>query len=377
MYGVNNYLYFAFSSTSTGSNEGENEERERMIDNEPEESESEGTDSDTSTNDDADGKEAKNLNSSHDQSKPKALSPDEDCNISKMSAYNIGDSIEDDTSEEDSEEENEEVSDADDESCSSEAPENEESPLNGKELPATQNKETDEKSGWADAMAKVLNMGKNTLQTNPNKPLFLSKAIKDSEIKQRSLNDSAVGDKDSNETPAETRPKLKASIRHAQKKELEEKGRCKPDITKDRAREKILCKLATKGVVQLFNAVREQQKSIKTQLNVAGGSVRKREKIYQNMDRQSFLNVLTNQKSVQKKAVDTNISVTQTPNSLDTKFSSKRPKLTTNRDIDGGVKEESDAENDSVHESTWNVFRDDFMMGAKMKDWDKKESDSD
>ena len=95
------------------------------------------------------------------------------------------------------------------------------------------------------------------------------------------------------------------------------------------------------------------------------------------MDRQSFLNVLTNQKSVQKKAVDTNISVTQTPNSLDTKFSSKRLKLTTNRDIDGGVKEESDAENDSVHESTWNVFRDDFMMGAKMKDWDKKESDSD
>ena len=139
----------------------------------------------------------------------------------------------------------------------------------------------------------------------------------------------------------------------------------------------MLCKLATKGVVQLFNAVREQQKSIKTQLNVAGGSVRKREKIYQNMDRQSFLNVLTNQKSVQKTAVDTNISVTQTPNSLDTKFSLKRPKLATNRDIVGGVKEESDGENDSVHESTWNVFRDDFMMGAKMKDWDKKESDSD
>ena len=78
-----------------------------------------------------------------------------------------------------------------------------------------------------------------------------------------------MGDKDNDETPAETRPKLKASIRHAQKKELEEKGRSKPDITKDRAKEKILCKLATKGVVQLFNAVREQQKSIKTQLNVA------------------------------------------------------------------------------------------------------------
>ena len=348
-----------------------------MIDNEPEESESEGMDSDTSTNDAADDKEAKNLNNSHDRSQPKALSSNEDCNISETSAYNIGDSIEDDTSEEDSEEENEEVSDADDESCSSEAPENEELPLNGKELSATQNKEADEKSGWADAMAKVLNMGKNTLQTNPNKPLFLSKAIKDSEIKQRSLNDSAVSDKDKNEIPAENRPKLKASIRLAQKRELEERGRCKPDITKDRAKEKMLCKLATKGVVQLFNAVREQQKSIKTQLNVAGGSIRKREKIYQNMDRQSFLNVLTNQKSVQKKAVNTDISVTQKPNSVDTKFPSKRPKLANNSNIVGGVKEESDVENDSVHESTWNVFRDDFMMGAKMKDWDKKEGDSD
>merc|ERR1719273_1027064 len=154
-------------------------------------------------------------------------------------------------------------------------------------------------------MAKVLNMGKNTLQTNPNKPLFLSKAIKDSEIKQRSLNDSAVGDKDSNETPAETRPKLKASIRHAQKRELEEKGRCKPDVVKDRSKEKILCKLATKGVVQLFNAVRDQQKSIKTQLNTAGGSVRKREKVYKNIDRQTFLNVLSNQ-GLNKESIDSN-----------------------------------------------------------------------
>ena len=28
-------------------------------------------------------------------------------------------------------------------------------------------------------------------------------------------------------------------------------------------------------------------------------------------------------------------------------------------------------------EGTWHVFRDDFMMGAKMKDWDKEDSDAD
>merc|ERR1712223_2039938 len=185
-------------------------------------------------------------------------------------------------------------------------------------MKAASEKTEDEKSGWADAMAKVLNMGKNTAQTEPNKPLFLSKAIKEND------------ENNVEETSTDQKVQIKASIRRAQKKEMEEKGRCKPDITKDRGKEKMLCKLATKGVVQLFNAVREQQKTIKTQLNTAGGSVRKREKVYKNMDRQTFLNVLTNQKSVQKTAVDTNISATQTPNSLDTKFSSKRPKFATN-----------------------------------------------
>ena len=38
------------------------------------------------------------------------------------------------------------------------------------------------------------------------------------------------------------------------------------------------------------------------------------------------------------------------------------------------VKDEPDDE-DEENESTWKILRDDFMMGAKMKDWDK-ESDS-
>ena len=239
----------------------------------------------------------------------------------------------------------------------------------------------DEKSGWADAMAKVLNMGKNTAQQHPNKPLFLSKAIKDSEIKHRSTantKDLSVADIQNNQTAEENAPFIRAAVRRAQKKELDEKGRIKPNVIKDRANEKMLCKLATKGIVQLFNAVREQQKSIKSQLNAAGGSVRKREKVYKGMDRQSFINVLTN-KSPTEEGNTSIISKTlkqKSSSSLNSHLS-KKQKLQNTSNIkseEDGIKEETlDVEDGS----TWNVFRDDFMMGAKMKDWDKEESESD
>lgn len=244
-------------------------------------------------------------------------------------------------------------------------------------------KQNDEKSGWADAMAKVLNMGKNTAQTEPNKPLFLSKAIKDSEIKHRSLASSKENNEDGNDQdkPSDQKITVRASIRRAQKKEMEEKGRSKPDITKDRAKEKMLCKLATKGVVQLFNAVREQQKTIKTQLNSVGGSVRKREKVYKNMDRQTFLNVLSNQGNSKDGVGSSSKNVHE--QKFDDNQLSKRPKIDMSHNIKSNaltkeeVKEESiNLEDSAGNESTWNVFRDDFMMGAKMKDWDKEDSDS-
>lgn len=43
------------------------------------------------------------------------------------------------------------------------------------------------------------------------------------------------------------------------------------------------------------------------------------------------------------------------------------------------VKEENDSaqEAESVSEKKWDILRDDYMMGAKMKDWDKQGSDDD
>merc|ERR1719433_902659 len=68
-------------------------------------------------------------------------------------------------------------------------------------------------TGWADAMAKVLNIGKNS---KSDKPLLLSKAKKDvNEVKD-----------------PEAKSGEKPSVRRAKKKEIAEMGRKKPDIVK-------------------------------------------------------------------------------------------------------------------------------------------------
>ena len=309
---------------------------------------------------------AHQLNSENNESKSKEIE-----NLEAM----LPDNIPDETSSEDESEDDVSEKESEHETSSDEEMEKENSPKTVAE------KHDEEKSGWADAMAKVLKMGTNTEKAEPNKPLFLSKAIKDSEIKHRTSGNTKENIEENNDegTLSEQKSQVRASIRRAQKKEMEEKGRCKPDITKDRAREKMLCKLATKGVVQLFNAVREQQKTIKTQLNTAGGSVRKREKVYKNMDRQTFLNVLSNQGSISSTSEN---SLKQLP---DGSQLSKKPKLQMSHNVikpevlaKEEIKDESiSLEESGENESTWNVFRDDFMMGAKMKDWDKEDSDSD
>jgi len=186
--------------------------------------------------------------------------------------------------------------------------------------------------GWADAMAKVLNIGKNS---KSNKPLLLSKAKKDvNEIKD-----------------SETKSTEKASVRRAKKKELAEMGRQKPDIVKDRLKEKRLAKMATRGVVQLFNAVREQQKTLKTSLNKAGLSTTKRDKVFKNLDKDAFLDVLSGKHKISSASSNSAISQQNL---------NKKAKIE--------VKDEDD-------DGTWSVLKDNFMMGAKMRDWDK-ESDS-
>lgn len=50
--------------------------------------------------------------------------------------------------------------------------------------------------------------------------------------------------------------------------------------------------MAYRGVVQLFNAVRQQQKSLEGQLKEAGSSERKRDKVMKSLDKRAFIDIL-------------------------------------------------------------------------------------
>ena len=197
-------------------------------------------------------------------------------------------------------------------------------------------------SGWADAMAKVLAMGKNS-----EKPVsVLSKARKDNEKKKKKpkTEGEQSGSSDDDEEVSEKQLEP-LSVRRARKLEIDSIGRKMPDVL-ERNAEKALSRIATKGVVQLFNAVRVRQKDMKTQLKEAGGSIRKQDKVYKDMDKSGFVQMLTG-KPISK-------SSTKPP---------PAKKFKTQEDI----KDEEDPS-----EPAWNILKDDYMMGAKMKDWDKE-----
>lgn len=79
--------------------------------------------------------------------------------------------------------------------------------------------------------------------------------------------------------------------------------RAKPNIL-EKDRERLLSKIATKGVVQLFNAVRNQQKTLGRELE-NDVSERKKDKILKKFDKRTFLDSLMGQtKSV---IVDDNV----------------------------------------------------------------------
>jgi len=199
----------------------------------------------------------------------------------------------------------------------------------------TDDEEGEGNAGWADAMAKVLAMGKNS----DRDVSVLSKAKKDNVKNKTVKTDGEVAGSDGEE---EEKKLVPLALRKARKREIDSIGRKMPDVL-DRNAEKALAKIATRGVVQLFNAVREQQKDIKTKLKEAGGSFRKQEKVFKNIDKNSFVEILTG-KSISKPLEEP---------------LSKKPKTE--------VKDENDEK-----QSTWNILRDDFMLGAKMRDWDKE-----
>lgn len=200
--------------------------------------------------------------------------------------------------------------------------------------------------GWADAMQKIL----RTKKPKRKKSVVLSKAKKLCDIKKVKEENFPI------ETGAvKKEPKVETSndsstsaIAQTQKRDRRRDHlgiRVKPNIA-DRERERMLQKIATKGVVQLFNAVKQQQTEINKKLVEAGPLERKKQMVLESIDKNAFLDVLMG--------------------------GSARIRL------DNAVKDEPKKEVNGSEQnegSMWGVLRDDFVMGAKLKDWDKKDEE--
>lgn len=65
----------------------------------------------------------------------------------------------------------------------------------------------------------------------------------------------------------------------------------------DRDKERPLMKIATRGVVRLFNAVQQQQSNINREISKPGVTEGKKEKVLQSINKATFLDVLRGKQS--------------------------------------------------------------------------------
>ncbi|XP_037674429.1 LOW QUALITY PROTEIN: RRP15-like protein [Choloepus didactylus] len=176
-------------------------------------------------------------------------------------------------------------------------------------------------TGWADAMAKILNK-----KTPKSKPTIL---VKNKELEK--------------EKEKLKQERLEKRKQLDKKREWEMICRVKPDVVKDKETERNLQRIATRGVVQLFDAVQKHQKNVDEKVKESGSSMRKRAKLISTVSKKDFISVLRGQDGSTNEKSSTG----------------RNPKA-------------KQAEMKSEEGPGWSILRDDFMMGASMKDWDKE-----
>eukprot|EP00123_Amoebidium_parasiticum_P013242 comp21848_c0_seq1/m.31212 comp21848_c0_seq1/g.31212 ORF comp21848_c0_seq1/g.31212 comp21848_c0_seq1/m.31212 type:complete len:254 (-) comp21848_c0_seq1:160-921(-) len=133
----------------------------------------------------------------------------------------------------------------------------------------------------------------------------------------------------------------------AERRQEEDKGHVIPDVS-TKNYERGLSKIATSGVVKLFNAVRKQQKQLEGELESVTLEAKKEKVTSQVLSKGSFLELL-------KKTPAPAVTAPGGGATASFKF-----------DIGGKTDE-----GDSKPKGSW--LKSDYMMGAKMKDWDKQE----
>lgn len=121
----------------------------------------------------------------------------------------------------------------------------------------------------------------------------------------------------------------------------------KPSVA-DLDRERTFKKIATRGVVQLFNAVKTQQSTLETKLQSTKLESKRDEIIRSSENKKNFLDTLMSGPRAKSEIIDKGI---------------KKEKKEDSSDASG-------SDDDEVKESNWSALRDDFMTGKKIG-WDK------
>ncbi|XP_008544840.1 RRP15-like protein [Microplitis demolitor] len=155
----------------------------------------------------------------------------------------------------------------------------------------TETKESGSKFNGNPALADVFRKILKTNKPKKKKTLVLSRAKKLNEIKPKESEADADAGADAK---ADDKSEVKKFTEDPEKKEKKSKHlslRVKPSVL-SRGRERTLQKIATKGVVQLFNIVYKQQMEIEQKLEDAGPLMRKQEKVLESIDKNTFLDHL-------------------------------------------------------------------------------------
>lgn len=216
------------------------------------------------------------------------------------------------------------------------------------EVKLSQDKNKQQNLGWADTMAKIL----NTQKPKRKKTVVLSRTnrVCDTIMNPKEKYGFEIvgevtvqdeGHKNEHETKQSLIGSHEMKLR-IRKKDWATTGRVKPSIL-EKDREKALIKIATRGVVQLFNAVQQHQKTVTSEINKGGNLEYKKDRILKSVSKKDFLNVLMG--------------------------SAKSHSIT---DLMETKRNEIENEKSKPEEKTWDILRDDFMMSTKLKDWDKE-----
>lgn len=219
-------------------------------------------------------------------------------------------------------------------------------------------------SGWANSILKVLQTTKPETQNKtvlsrakkikaPNSQNGKTKKAYDFEIEGTEVKEEEQNDKDVKPEASA----LDAQLTRQQRKNVPLQLRLKPSF-RDIERERSLRKVATRGTVQFFNAVRIQQKDIKQQLEDAGPLDSRQDAVLNNIDKRKFLDVLMSGKRAKSAVIDNAV---------------KKEELDSDDDDEEPTDDEMPAGSVNKKKSEWNVLREDFMTNKKIKHWDEED----